>query len=137
MIRGEVQGASSVIAGLRRRDAEIDRAVVRAMAQGAKGGEGIMKGKASGPPGPYVRSGDFRRSIVGQVVSTRGGVVVFQVGSNAPQARRLEYGFVGPDVLGRVYNQAPRPYAAPSLQPTVDLTVELLRRELASAIGAA
>lgn len=30
--------------------------------------------------------------------------------SNAmPQAMRLEYGFVGPDSLGRVYNQPPRP----------------------------
>lgn len=35
---------------------------------------------------------------------------VFHMRNNAAYARRLEYGFVGPDSLGRVYNQAGRYY---------------------------
>lgn len=38
-----------------------------------------------------------------------------RVGTNLEYARRVELGFVGTDKLGRVYNQAPRPYLRPAL----------------------
>lgn len=37
------------------------------------------------------------------------------VGTNAPQARRLEQGFIGQDSLGRNYHQLPLPHAGPAL----------------------
>jgi len=73
-----------------------------------------VKANASGRPGPRVITGDYRRSINSQFEHTAtsyGGTV----GTNAPQARRLENGFVGPDRLGRVYNQPPFPHFAPAL----------------------
>jgi len=36
------------------------------------------------------------------------------VGSGAPYGRRLEFGFVGTDALGRSYHQAPQPHVRPS-----------------------
>lgn len=64
------------------------------------------------PPGqpPHKQSGDLVKSIARQRVGNEE-----RVGSNLPYARRLELGFRGADILGRMYNQPPRPY----LRPTV------------------
>jgi phage gpG-like protein len=38
------------------------------------------------------------------------------IGTDLPYARRIEYGFVGKDSLGRTYNQAAQPYFRPPLE---------------------
>lgn len=82
--------------------------------------ETAIKSNASGRPGPNVITGDYRASWTTEYGETSfggGGMTASAtVGTNRPQARRLEYGFVGPDVLGRVYNQPPFPH----VQPAVD-----------------
>jgi hypothetical protein len=60
-----------------------------------------------------TKSGDYRRSWQSTVTSN-GSSIEGTVGTNRPQARRLEYGFVGADRLGRVYNQRPRPHLGPA-----------------------
>lgn len=77
-----------------------------------------VKAKASGRPGPRARSGNYRRTwtTVGPYLS--GSDVESTVGTNAPQGRRLEHGFVGPDRLGRVYNQPPYPHLGPAVAET-------------------
>lgn len=67
-------------------------------------------------PGPNVATGDYRRSIARTPVrkAALGGVEVV-VSSNAPQAWRLERGFVGQDALGRYYNDPPRPHWEPAI----------------------
>lgn len=74
----------------------------------------LIQAHANGRPGPNVITGKYRASW--RVVSERiaGGLSV-TVGTNAPQGRRLEFGFVGPDSLGRVYNQPPFPHVQPSV----------------------
>jgi hypothetical protein len=74
--------------------------------------------KASGRPGPNVVTGDYRRSIHMQVES-KGGFTTVTVGTNAPQGRRLEFGFNGVDSLGRSYNQPPYPHFGPAVDETV------------------
>lgn len=69
---------------------------------------------ASGRPGPNVVTGDYRRSITVQFYAGDGQFIA-TVGTNLPQARRLEYGFHGADSLGRVYNQPPFPHFGPAL----------------------
>lgn len=65
---------------------------------------------------PRKRTGDYQRSLEAVVGPSRSGKsITGRVGSNAPQARRLELGFVGIDSLGRNYNQAPRPHLRPAL----------------------
>lgn len=61
---------------------------------------------------PY-KTGTYRRSIHVDM-TTEGIRKVALVGTDAPQARRLEYGFAGPDSLGRVYHQPPRPHWRPA-----------------------
>ncbi|GAA2084471.1 hypothetical protein GCM10009759_03530 [Kitasatospora saccharophila] len=76
--------------------------------------ETAIRAAASGRPGPEVQSGDYRRSWGTEVRTVPGGVEAI-VGTNRPQAARLEYGFVGADSLGRVYNQPPFPHVGPSV----------------------
>lgn len=68
----------------------------------------------TGPPGPRIQTGDYVRSI-SLVTGVVGGSPVATVGTNKPQGRRLEYGFVGTDSLGRNYNQPPYPHFRPAL----------------------
>ena len=69
---------------------------------------------ASGRPGPNAPTGNYRRSI-----NRRTTRLAFQsigmVGTNAPQALRLEFGFQGTDALGRSYNQPAYPHFGPAL----------------------
>lgn len=58
-----------------------------------------------------VVTGDYRRSWTTEL----SGPMSATVGTNKPQARRLEYGFVGSDSLGRHYNQAPQPHVRPAV----------------------
>lgn len=72
-----------------------------------------VMGRASGRPGPRVVTGNYRRSITAEF-GRQGGAHTAIVGTNAPQGRRLEYGFVGSDALGRHYNQPPFPHFNPA-----------------------
>lgn len=67
-----------------------------------------------GPPGPRIITGNYNRSIGLQLGMAAGGAVA-RVGSNAPQARRLEEGFNDTDSLGRTYEQPPYPHYGPAL----------------------
>lgn len=79
--------------------------------------------KASGRPGPRAITGDYRRSWT-QKHTGGGSVSKSEVGTNAVQARRLEYGFNGADSLGRIYNQPPYPHARPAFD---EITPEFIR----------
>jgi hypothetical protein len=73
-----------------------------------------VRANASGRPGPDVVTGEYRNSIELRIVKTITGVAA-EVYSNAPQAFRLEYGFVGSDSRGRHYDQPPFPHFRPAL----------------------
>ncbi|MEU6475332.1 HK97 gp10 family phage protein [Streptomyces sp. NPDC047017] len=90
--------------------------------------ETAIKANASGRPGPNAPTGDYRRSWTHEF-STSGMTVEAVVGTNKPQGRRLEYGFVGADSLGRIYNQPPFPHVGPA--------VEQIRPAFLAAVGAA
>jgi hypothetical protein len=74
-----------------------------------------IKANAGGRPGPNVITGDYRRSWTHEV-HTAGDVVMGVVGTNKPQARRLEYGYIGPDSLGRIFAQPPFPHVGPAVE---------------------
>lgn len=80
----------------------------------AEFGRAQIKGHASGRPGPNVITGDYRNSWQ---ITTRhlpyGAECT--IGTDRPQARRLEFGFVGTDSIGRQYNQPPFPHVQPIL----------------------
>lgn len=72
-------------------------------------------------PGPNVATGDYRRSIGPVEIVTEGSVVSAVLGSAAPQAARLEYGFVGTDSRGRHYAQPPFPHFGPGIDEQATL----------------
>ena len=87
-----------------------------------------VKANASGRPGPRAPTGDYRRSIALSLGVSRGGVEA-TVGTNRPQARRLEFGFKGTDAAGRSYNQPAYPHFGPAvdeLRPDFEAAVERL-----------
>jgi len=51
------------------------------------------------------------------------------VGTNVEYARRLEKGFTGTDKLGRVIDQAPRPFLRPALDTNRDAITRILGRK--------
>jgi len=51
------------------------------------------------------------------------------VGTNADHGRRLELGFTGTDKLGRVIDQAPRPFLRPALDTNRDAITRILGRK--------
>lgn len=72
-----------------------------------------VRANASGSPGPEMVTGAYVASIEADV-QINGGIATVNVGTNAPQAYRLEFGFVGVDSLGRQYAQPPFPHFGPA-----------------------
>lgn len=64
--------------------------------------------------GPRRLTGAYQRSIQRRTIhrSTRSSS---HIGSNAVQARRLEFGFKGTDSRGRTFDQQPYPHFGPAL----------------------
>jgi len=73
-----------------------------------------VKANAAGRPGPRIQTGDYNRSI-GLIVGIEGSGPIARVGTNRPQGRRLEKGFVGTDSLGRTFNAPPYPHFEPAV----------------------
>lgn len=93
----------------------VQRAVERVTEQQARVFETKVKARASGRPGPRAQTGDYRRSINAQFAGRSGGRVRWEVGTNAVQGRRLEFGFWGlRDSLGRLFHQPPYPHFGPA-----------------------
>ena len=65
---------------------------------------------ASGRPGPNVVTGQYVSNMYVRVANR----FEIAVGNKSPQAYRLEYGFVGTDSIGRMYNQPPYPHFRPA-----------------------
>jgi len=74
---------------------------------------------------PY-KTGTYRRSIH---VEMQGDDTAL-VGTNLVYAKRLEYGFVGADSLGRVYNYSGKPHFRPNLDKNHDKYVRIYEEEL-------
>lgn len=71
---------------------------------------------------PFV-TGTLRRSISTEIAQ-KGTIIWAYTGSrDVPYARRIEFGFVGSDSLGRTYNQAAQPYLRPALDGNKDAIV--------------
>ena len=61
--------------------------------------------------------------------------LVMRVGTDVKYARRIEFGFVGEDILGRYYNQAAQPYLYPSFFSHENEIVKAIGKVLRKDIG--
>jgi hypothetical protein len=87
----------------------------RTVQQQARLARALIRERASGRPGPNIITGQYVASwrIEPFTVPDGGGAVV---GTNAPQGRRLEYGFYDmTDSIGRHFFQIPRPHVEPAV----------------------
>lgn len=82
-------------------------------------------------PGPNVATGDYRRSWHTRELPD--GTVM--VSTNAPQARRLEYGFFGVDSRGRAARSPQYPHVRPAVEQTRPYMAEQLKSALAREVS--
>lgn len=112
-ISWKVHGATALRADLIGLTPRVERQLAKAVVTSGQQLLTSIRGHASGRPGPRAITGNYRRSWNMRLSGTTGRISA-EIGTNAPQARRLEYGFVGVDRLGRVYNQPPYPHVQPA-----------------------
>lgn len=92
----------------------IGPAIARGIEHTGTLGQARIRGNASGRPGPNVITGAYRNSWQAHTHRIPHGAMC-TLGTDAPQGRRLEFGFVGIDSLGRHYAQPPFPHVQPAL----------------------
>lgn len=131
---GTITGIPAVISGLNQAESKLLDAAWAGTQRGALASQSVVRGRARGRPGPRAVTGDFNRSIVGDS-ERAGSKFLAQVGTNAAQARRLEFGFYGQDVLGRTYAQPPYPYMQPSVPEVTRVFVEEVKTAVGKAFG--
>ena len=83
---------------------------------------------------PY-KTGTYRRGWHMETVEKTPERCTVIVGNDQPQGPRLEFGFVGRDVLGRFYNQAARPHIRPALDENRKPALQEFRAAVADIIA--
>ena len=83
-----------------------------------------------------VDTGANRDSIYTEelVRSLSGEVYQLKISPHMPYSKRLEYGFVGADSLGRVYHQQPRPYMRPAFDENKDDARQVIKETVLEAV---
>ncbi|KPI31339.1 hypothetical protein OV320_2555 [Actinobacteria bacterium OV320] len=99
---------------LERAATRIGPAIARGVEHTGTLGKARIAGNASGRPGPNVITGAYRSSWRAETRRLPYGAMC-TLGTDAPQGRRLEWGFTGTDSLGRYYDQPPFPHVEPAI----------------------
>lgn len=115
-----------------RLDAAADKvgpAIERRMRRVGAAGVAQIKSNASGRPGPNVITGHYRASWRAEIRGIPHGAMC-TIGTDAPQGRRLEFGFMGmTDSLGRLFHQPPFPH----VQPALSMIGAMMREQMRAA----
>jgi hypothetical protein len=77
---------------------------------------------------PAVDFGNYINSIATQLASSNQTEAFAEVGTGAEQALRLEFGFMGRDSIGRLYNQLPRPHFRPAYDNNIEKIKATIQR---------
>lgn len=80
---------------------------------------------STSPEGPRLLTGHYNRSISRLTTRSASGSRT-QVGTNAPQALRLEVGFQGVDAAGRTVDQRAYPHFGPGFDEVAPVFQELV-----------
>lgn len=132
---------SGQLFGVNELRAALDKAIVQAtahardaVAETAALVEKQAKLDATGRPGPIVRTGTLRRSIITEGPVQTGLSWRARIGPTVIYGRRVELGFVGADSLGRVYDQPGRPYLGPAYDYVVRFFPSIFARHMRAAV---
>jgi len=118
---------------LERAATRIGPAIARGVDHAGTLGQARIRGNASGRPGPNVITGAYRNSWQTHTRRIPHGTIC-TLATDAPQGRRLEYGFVGIDSLGRHYAQPPFPHVQPALPFIQDTLMASMRLAVAEVL---
>jgi HK97 gp10 family phage protein len=86
---------------------------------------------------PNRITGNLMRSIKAIPKTKSADRCEFTVGSDMDYACRLEYGYTGPDKLGRTFHQAPRPYLRRAIDENKDNVNEAFREKFEDVLRGA
>ncbi|MFF7631471.1 HK97 gp10 family phage protein [Streptomyces cyaneofuscatus] len=109
---------------------QLGDAIARRVVHTAELGCGMIRANATGRPGPNVITGRYRSSweVAGRAIPHGAQCTI---GTNAPQGRRLEYGFWDmTDSIGRHFYQPPYPHVGPAV-PRMEA---VLREQMLGAV---
>lgn len=110
-----VNGAASLVADLGKAAVGLPVLMEAVVDGSAQALAAQARANATGRPGPEDATGDYVSSwTVEPLPSEDPTKVSFSAGTDAPQAHRLEFGFVGEDSLGRHYDAPPYPHMGPA-----------------------
>lgn len=107
----------------------IGPAIERRMQHVGEVGRGLIRGNASGRPGPNIITGQYWASWQSVTRAIPYGAQC-TLGTDRPQGRRLEFGFTGIDSIGRYYDQPPFPHVGPA----IPLIEAVLRQGMGDAV---
>ena len=82
-------------------------------------GSGIAHGKVESP----AKADDGVREPEDKVLAV-------VIGTNVEYAARVEFGYTGPDSLGRTFNQQPRPYLRPAFASKIGNLIKNIKKEM-------
>lgn len=110
-------------------------AITRRVQHTAELGRGMIRANATGRPGPNVITGKYRSSW--ETVTRRIAVgAQVTIGTNAPQGRRLEFGFWDmTDSIGRHFFQPPYPHVGPAVPRMETMLQEQMRAAVEEVLG--
>ena len=112
----------------------IGPAIARGVEHTGTLGQARIRGNASGRPGPNVITGAYRASWRTETRRLPYGALC-TLGTDAPQGRRLEFGFVGTDSLGRHYAQPPFAHVQPALPYIEGILMAQMRLAVAEVLS--
>lgn len=110
-----VEGARGLIAALEAGATQVAALLPVVVEKAATDLVALTQQNASGRPGPNAPTGDYRGSWEPRPVHADATSTSWSAGTDRAQARRLEYGYVGTDSLGRHYDQPPYEHHGPAV----------------------
>lgn len=110
-----VEGGRQLAADLQGGADRVDQLMELVVEKSAVDLMGLTQRNASGRPGPNAPTGDYRGSWRIEKVQTDNASVSRSVGTDRPQANRLEYGYSGTDSIGRTYDAPPYAHHGPAV----------------------
>lgn len=109
-IRIEIKGIPQLQAKFKQIDNDMQKALLEGLVEGGALVVNTAKGRVA------YKTGNLKNNIKEQKQSMSGGKAQVDVGvTTVPYAARIEFGYTGPDKLGRRFHQKPRPYLRNSL----------------------
>ena len=129
-IRIEIKGIPHLQAKFKQIDNDMQKALLEGLVEGGALVVNTAKGRVA------YKTGNLKNNIKEQKQSMSGGKAQVDVGvTTVPYAARIEFGYTGPDKLGRRFHQAAQPYMRNSLDENGKKIDNIIESKLKAVIA--